>query len=92
MFRAEDFFDLKQFSFPELFGADEPVWDALKKLSEFTKKRVKPAQLGTKLGTPYIGEDVMIGKGTVIEHGAVVKGPAVSMQGDLALRVRSLAA
>jgi bifunctional UDP-N-acetylglucosamine pyrophosphorylase / glucosamine-1-phosphate N-acetyltransferase len=77
MFRAEEFLDLKQFAFPELFDNCEFVWDALKKLSEFTRKRVKSSQLGTKLGTPYIAEDVMIGKGTVIEHGSVVKGPAI---------------
>jgi len=77
MFRADEFLDLKQFAFPELFDDCEFVWDALKKLADFAKKRVKPAQFGTKLGTPYIGEDVMIGKGTVIEHGAVVKGPAI---------------
>ena len=77
MFRAEDFFDLKQFSFPELFGADEPVWDALKKLPDFIKHHLKPARLGTTIGVPYIADDVFIGKGTVVEHGAVIKGPAI---------------
>src|SRR6266850_1380633 len=77
MFRAEDFLDLKQFAFPELFDGGEHVWDALKKLSDFVKQRLKPARLGTIIGTPYIGEDVFIGKGTVIEHGAVIKGPAI---------------
>ena len=77
MFRAEEFLDLKQVAFPELFEDCEFVWDALKKLADFTKKHVKPAQLGTKIGSPYIANDVMIGKGTVIEHGAVVKGPSI---------------
>jgi len=77
MFRAEDFLDLKQFAFPELFDGDEPMWDALKKLPAFLKKRLKPARLGTVLGTPYIADDVFIGKGTVIEHGATIKGPAI---------------
>ena len=77
MFRAENFLDLKQFAFPELFDGGEHVWDALKKLPAFLKRRLKPARLGTTLGTPYIAEDVFIGKGTVIENGATIKGPAI---------------
>ncbi|MGA2605211.1 MAG: DapH/DapD/GlmU-related protein, partial [Verrucomicrobiia bacterium] len=77
MFRAEDFLDLKEFAFPELFDGVENVWDALKRLSAFLRKHLKPARLGTTVGTPYIGEDVFIGKGTVVEHGATIKGPAI---------------
>ena len=77
MFRAEDYLDLKQFVFPELFDGNEDVWDALRKLPAFIKQRLKPARLGTTLGTPYIAEDVFIGKGTVVEHGATIKGPAI---------------
>ncbi len=77
MFRPEEFLDLKQFAYPGLFDGCEHVWDALKKIAEFAKAHLKPAQLGTKLGTPYIADDVMIGKGTVIEHGAVIKGPTI---------------
>ena len=77
MFRAEDFFDLKQFSFPELFDGGEHVWDALKKLPDFIKQHLKPARLCTTIGVPYIADDVFVGKGTVIEHGAVIKGPAI---------------
>jgi NDP-sugar pyrophosphorylase family protein len=77
MFRAEDYLDLKQTAFPELFDGCENVWDALKKLSEFVQKHLKPAQRGKVVGSPYIASDVMIGEGTVIEHGAVIKGPAI---------------
>jgi UDP-N-acetylglucosamine diphosphorylase / glucose-1-phosphate thymidylyltransferase / UDP-N-acetylgalactosamine diphosphorylase / glucosamine-1-phosphate N-acetyltransferase / galactosamine-1-phosphate N-acetyltransferase len=77
MFRTEDYLDLKQFAFPELFDDCQQVWDALKKLSEFAGKRVKPAQRGKVVGSPFIGPDVMIGEGTVVEHGAVIKGPAI---------------
>jgi NDP-sugar pyrophosphorylase family protein len=77
MFRAEDFLDLKQCAFPELFDGKGNMWDALKRLSTFIKKHLQPARLGTTVGTPYIGEDVFIGKGTVVEHGATIKGPAI---------------
>jgi NDP-sugar pyrophosphorylase family protein len=75
MFRPEDFLDLAQFPFPELFDGCDNVWDALKRLPEFARQRVKPARHGTMLGSPYIADDVFIGKGTVVEHGAVVNGP-----------------
>jgi NDP-sugar pyrophosphorylase family protein len=77
MFRAENYLDLKQFPFPELFDDCENVWEALKKLPEFVKKRVKSSMQGKTLGTPYIAPDVFIGKGTVVEHGATIKGPAI---------------
>lgn len=77
MFRPEDYLDLKQFAFPELFDGCEHVWDALKKLAEFAGKHVKPAQRGKVVGNPSIASDVMIGEGTVVEHGAVIKGPAI---------------
>lgn len=77
MFRAEDFLDLKQCMFPELFDDSEDVWDALKKLPDFIKQHLKPARLGTTIGVPYIADDVFIGKGTVIEQGAMIKGPAI---------------
>jgi NDP-sugar pyrophosphorylase family protein len=77
MFRADNFLDLKQFSFPELFDGEEQVWDALKRLPDFIRQHLKPARLCTTIGVPYIADDVFIGKGTVIEHGALIKGPAI---------------
>ena len=77
MFRTQDYLDLGEFAFPELFDGCEHVWDALKKIGGFLKGRVRHEQLGTVVGSPFIGADVMIGKGTVIEHGAVIKGPAI---------------
>jgi len=77
MFRAGNFLDLKQFSFPELFDGNEHAWDALKRLSGFIKQHLKPARLCTIMGEPYIADDVFIGRGTVVEHGAVIKGPTI---------------
>jgi NDP-sugar pyrophosphorylase family protein len=77
MFRPEDFLNLKQFPFPELFDGCDNVWDALKKLPEFMKNRAKSSMQGEVLGTPFIDENVVIGKGTVVEHGATIKGPAI---------------
>ncbi len=77
MFRTEDYLDLGEFAFPELFDGCEQVWDVLKRIGDFAKANVKAANLGTVVGTPFIGTDVQIGKGTVIEHGAVINGPTI---------------
>src|ERR1051325_11119640 len=77
MFRANDLLDLSQCPCPGLFSNDEYAWEALRKLPDFLKKTVKPARQCTILGTPFIAEDVRVGKGTVIEHGAVIRGPAI---------------
>jgi len=78
MFRPEDFLDLAQFPFPELFHRCERAWDALKRLGEFARQHMRPGHAGAIIvGTPFIAEDVQIGAGTVIEHGAVIKGPAI---------------
>ena len=77
MHRPQDLLDLAQFQFPELFDGCEFVWDALKKIGDFATAHVKPSGHERTIGTPFIDDQVMIGKGTVIEHGAVVKGPSI---------------
>src|SRR5690242_392169 len=77
MFRANELLDLSQCPCTELFSDSEHAWEALRKLPDFLKKKVKSSRQCTMLGTPYIAEDVMIGKGTVIEHGATILGPAI---------------
>jgi N-acetylglucosamine-1-phosphate uridyltransferase (contains nucleotidyltransferase and I-patch acetyltransferase domains) len=37
--------------------------------------RLKPAVLGELTGKPFISNRVFIGRGTVVEQGAVLKGP-----------------
>jgi len=77
MFRTEDYLDVTECAFPELFDGCENVWDALKRIGEVAKTRLRAGNLGTVIGTPFIAADVQIGKGTVIEHGAVIKGPTI---------------
>jgi UDP-N-acetylglucosamine diphosphorylase / glucose-1-phosphate thymidylyltransferase / UDP-N-acetylgalactosamine diphosphorylase / glucosamine-1-phosphate N-acetyltransferase / galactosamine-1-phosphate N-acetyltransferase len=60
MFCVQDFLDLRQFQYPELFDGCENVWEALAKIAAFLK-----------------GRDVITGKGTVVESGATIKGPAI---------------
>ena len=64
MFHTEEFLDLSQFAYPELFDGCENVWDALKKIADLAKSHAKD-------GKPVVG------KRTVIEDGAIIKGPAI---------------
>jgi len=48
----------------------------LKQIASYLQFRLKPAVLGEMLGKPFISNQVFIGTGTVVEQGAVLKGPA----------------
>ena len=59
-----------------LFENSVNVWDALKQMPSYLQFRLKPQILGRLIGKPFISGAVFIGKGSVIEHGAMIKGPA----------------
>jgi NDP-sugar pyrophosphorylase family protein len=77
MFRAEDYLNLENFEHADAFDGVEHVWDTLKTLEKYIQWRLKPKNLGKKIGNPFVGDNVFIGEGTTIEHGACVKGPAI---------------
>lgn len=76
-FSPEAFFDLSNCEFKELFDPQLPVWEALKKISKW----LSTAKLGRIEGEvsdqAYLvnPELIFIGKGTVVEPGAYLKGP-----------------
>lgn len=76
LYAAETYLDFDQTDHRVIFENTERVWEALPKISSYLQFRLKPEVLGTVIGTPFISKAVYIGKGTVVEHGAVVKGPA----------------
>ena len=76
MFTPADFFDLDHTEHRVIFENVEYVWQALSKISAYLQFRLKPAILGNSIGKPFISNAVFVGKGTVIEHGAMIKGPA----------------
>lgn len=76
MFSAEEFLTLGHTAHPKLFENQAYVWDALKQISSYLKFRLKPAVLGELVGKPFISDSVFVGAGTIIEQGAVLKGPA----------------
>src|SRR5688572_13755623 len=77
MLKVGDLFDLKQTRHAELFEGCEYAWDALKKLKSYLAARVEPKLLNRCDGDAYIGPQVQIGKGTVVEDGVMIKGPAI---------------
>src|SRR5207248_1006386 len=76
MFATAEFLNLEHTAHPKLFENQNYVWDALKQIASYLQFRLKPAILGDLMGKPLISNHVFIGRGTVVEQGAVLKGPA----------------
>ncbi|MEQ1854617.1 MAG: UDP-N-acetylglucosamine diphosphorylase, partial [Chthoniobacteraceae bacterium] len=75
-FPPSDFLDLGRTEHRMLFESTPNVWDALKQIPSYLQFRMKPQIQGRLVGKPFISDAVFIGRGTVIEHGAMIKGPA----------------
>jgi NDP-sugar pyrophosphorylase family protein len=76
MFSPDEFLDLGHTAHRKLFEDQKFVWDALKQIASYLQFRLKPQVLGQLVGKPFISNAVFIGAGTVVEQGAVLKGPA----------------
>jgi NDP-sugar pyrophosphorylase family protein len=76
LFAPADFIDLDQADHAAIFHGVTHAWEILPALGAYLLAQIKPANHGTMIGTPTIGERVYIGEGTVIEPGAYIKGPA----------------
>lgn len=59
-----------------IFDNIEHVWEALPKIATYLKFRLKPEVLGVLIGRPFISTSTFIGKNTLVENGAMIKGPA----------------
>ena len=73
-FPPQDYLDLTQTAHRVLFDHTANVWEAIDKIAAYLKFSLRPAVLGELVGKPYIGENVFVGEGTIIEHGAMIKG------------------
>jgi len=76
MFSPAEFLSLEHTAHSKLFENQNYVWDALKQIESYLQFRLKPGVLGELLGKPFISSNVFIGRGTIVEQGAVLKGPA----------------
>src|SRR5947208_12488067 len=76
MFAPAEFLDLEHTAHPKLFENQNYVWDDLKQIASYLQFRLKPTILSELMGKPFISNHVFIGRGTIVEQGAVLKGTA----------------
>src|SRR5690349_9001187 len=77
MFKPADLFDLSQTGHAAIFDGCQYAWEALKKIEGYLAANLKPALNNRCEGRAFIGEKVLSGKGTLIEDGVMIKGPAI---------------
>ena len=77
MFKPAELFDLTRTEHAGLYDGVEFAWEALKKIKPYLEASLKPELRNTCEGTAFIGDQVFIGEGTVVEDGAMIKGPAI---------------
>jgi NDP-sugar pyrophosphorylase family protein len=70
-------FDLKATAYGEFLARFEMPWDALREIGALARERLRGVREGEIMAGAYVADNVDIGPGTVIEPGAVVKGPTV---------------
>lgn len=77
MLTAQDFFDLKDSGFEELFEGIGYVWEALSRIDSHLAKLGPRTIAGRVEPGAWVGPDVGIGEGTIVESGAYIAGPTV---------------
>ena len=79
MLAPTDFFDLDTYAHRSLFEDRRVVhvWDVLKLLREYLEHIIVPGIQGEVMpGAHVVGEHIFIGAGSVVEPGALIRGPA----------------
>ena len=77
MFEASELFDLGQTEHASIFDGCRYAWEALPKIAAFLAAHLRPSLRHRCEGRAFIGEQVFIGEGTVLEDGVMIKGPAI---------------
>jgi len=76
LFAPVDYLDFNQTEHAAIFQGVTQAWEILPKLAAYLQEQIVPANLGKMIGAPVIGEQVFIGRDTVVEPGVYIKGPA----------------
>jgi NDP-sugar pyrophosphorylase family protein len=76
VFAPADYLDFQQTEHAALFKDVTQAWEILPKLAAYLQEQITPVNFGKMIGHAVIGEQVFIGRDTVIEPGAYIKGPA----------------
>lgn len=77
MFKPTDLFDLSQTDHAAVFEGCTQAWEALKRIKDYLDTHLQPALHNRCEGEAFVGKNVFIGAGTVVEDGAMIRGPAI---------------
>jgi|YNPNPStandDraft_1061719.scaffolds.fasta_scaffold07567_5 NDP-sugar pyrophosphorylase family protein len=78
MLSPSDFFDLEGFAFADLFEDVEYVWEVLERIHKYALANAVDGVRGEVMAGAYlIGDRISIGKGSVVEPGALIKSPCI---------------
>lgn len=87
MLKPEDFFDLSQTQFKDLFDNIEYVWDALKGIRKYIEGHIEPNISGLKKGGMFINKTRVLYDGEIIESGFDIsifkKKPVIKKDGRI---------
>lgn len=79
---VQQLLDLSQTSHAQLFDGCTYAWQVLPRIPAYVAEATaSPEQSHSCIGTPYIQTNVAIGEGTIVEHGAVIKGALMIIPG-----------
>lgn len=73
----DQLFDLSSSAHGALFEGVQEPWEIIPRLKKYIESVIRVGNHGRVIGNAYIGEQVEIGEGTVIEHGACITGPTI---------------
>lgn len=76
MFSAESLLNLSACEHAGLFEGVEFVWEVLGRIEPYLRANLRPICQAELVGRPFIGPQVFLGEGTVVEPGAYIQGPA----------------
>ena len=77
MFKPDELFDLSQTEHAAIFEDCEHAWQALGRIEEYLNTHLRPGLHNQCHGVAWVGDQVFIGEGTVLEDGVMIKGPAI---------------
>jgi len=76
-YQPADLWDLSQTEHASIYADCKYPWDALKRIEGYIQANLKPVLRNTCKGRAWIGEQVSIGEGSIVEDGAMIMGPAI---------------
>lgn len=77
MLDLDQLYKLNEWQWAGVFEGVTYPWEVLPCLEEYIQAHLHPGNSGQMIGQAYVANDVQIGAGTIIEHGAMIYGPTI---------------